>query len=84
MSSSPSVFPGFAELDGTAAELGGAFARRRRAKGLSQSDVATRMGTSQSAVARLERGGTNARLSTLLRYAAAVDCEVAIELRTRR
>jgi predicted transcriptional regulator len=30
------------------------------------------MGTSQSAVARLEAGGTDVRLSTLQRYAAAL------------
>jgi len=35
--------------------------------------VAARMGTSQSAVARLETGQVDVRLSTLERYAAAVD-----------
>ena len=40
--------------------------------GLSQTEVAARMGTSQSAVARLESGEADVRLSTLERYAAAL------------
>jgi predicted transcriptional regulator len=45
---------------------------RRHRLGLSQTEVAARMGTSQSAVARLEAGAGDVRLSTLERYAAAV------------
>lgn len=45
---------------------------RRVAAGISQTQVAARMGTSQSAVARLEAGGVDVRLSTLERYAAAL------------
>ena len=75
-----SVFPGFRDLDGFTDDLGRELAARRRAQGLSQSDVAERMGTSQSAVARLESGATNARLSTLLRYAEAVGCGLNIGL----
>ena len=45
---------------------------RRISLGLSQTEVAARMGTSQSAVARLESGATDARASTLERYAAAI------------
>ena len=46
---------------------------RRLSQGLSQTEVAARMGTSQSAVARLEAGAGDIRLSTLERYAAALD-----------
>jgi len=49
---------------------------QRLAAGLSQTEVAARMGTSQSAVARLESGSTDARASTLERYAAAVGGEI--------
>ena len=49
---------------------------QRRSAGLSQTEVAARMGTSQSAVARLESGATDARASTLERYAAAVGGEI--------
>lgn len=45
---------------------------RREAAGLSQTEVAARMGTSQSSVARLESGEVDVRFSTLERYAAAV------------
>ena len=51
-------------------------AEQRLAAGLSQTEVAARMGTSQSAVARLESGATDARASTLERYAAAVGGEI--------
>src|SRR2546425_11842191 len=40
-------------------------AEQRQAAGLSQTEVAARMGTSQSAVARLESGTANVRASTL-------------------
>lgn len=68
-----SVFPGFAELDEDVHAVVTHLADHRRARGLTQTDVAARMGTSQSAVARLEAGHGDARLSTLQRYAAALD-----------
>jgi ribosome-binding protein aMBF1 (putative translation factor) len=49
-----------------------ALAERRIARGLSQTAVAKRMQTSQSAVARLEAGELDPKLSTLDRYALAV------------
>ena len=49
---------------------------QRLEAGLSQTEVAARMGTSQSAVARLEAGVTDTRASTLERYAAAVGGEI--------
>ncbi len=49
---------------------------RRRRLGLSQTEVAARMGTSQSAVARLEAGAADIRLSTLERYALAVGIQL--------
>ena len=47
----------------------------RNKTGLSQACIAARMGTSQSAVARLERGLSNGRwpsMNTLQRYATAL------------
>jgi ribosome-binding protein aMBF1 (putative translation factor) len=44
-------------------------AARREKLGLSQTVVAARMGTSQSAVARLEAGEIDAKLSTIERFA---------------
>jgi ribosome-binding protein aMBF1 (putative translation factor) len=52
----------------------------RQAARLSQTEVAARMGTSQSAVARLESGEADARASTLERYAAAIGCQIAWRL----
>ena len=55
---------------------------QRRSAGLSQTEVAARMGTSQSAVARLETGDADVRVSTLERYAAAIGSQVAWQART--
>ncbi len=67
-----SPFPGFEGVAFDPADLVSALTTRRHALGLSQTEVAARMGTSQSAVARLEAGGVDVRLSTLDRYAAAL------------
>lgn len=61
--------------------LAGDLAERRVRLGLSQTEVAARMGTSQSAVARLESGDADIRLSTLERYAAALGCSLDWKIR---
>jgi predicted transcriptional regulator len=66
------VFPGFREMAQRRRSLTDALVAQRTALGLSQTQVAARMGTSQSAVARLESGQADLRLSTLERYAAAL------------
>jgi transcriptional regulator with XRE-family HTH domain len=66
------VFPGFREMARQRRDLAEALTSKRLALGLSQTEVAARMGTSQSAVARLESGQADLRLSTLERYAAAI------------
>lgn len=48
----------------------------REDAGLSQSEVGERMGISQSAVARIESGRRDLRMSTLRRYANAVGASV--------
>ena len=55
-------------------------ADQRQAAGLSQTEIAARMGTSQSAVARLESGPADVRASTLERYAAAVGSQITWKL----
>jgi transcriptional regulator with XRE-family HTH domain len=54
---------------------------QRQSAGLSQTEVAARMGTSQSAVARLEAGESDVRVSTLERYAAAIGGQISWQLR---
>jgi ribosome-binding protein aMBF1 (putative translation factor) len=66
------VFPGFREMAESRRRLLGELMNRRQSLGLSQTEVAARMGTSQSAVARLEAVAGDVRLSTLERYAEAV------------
>jgi ribosome-binding protein aMBF1 (putative translation factor) len=55
-------------------------AAEREALGLSQTVVAARMHTSQSAVARLESAEVDAKLSTVERYAAALGKKINWEL----
>ena len=53
-------------------ELVRQLAQFRTDQGLSQAEVARRMGTSQPYVARLETAAVDPRLSTVLRYAAVI------------
>jgi predicted transcriptional regulator len=55
-------------------------AERRVQMGMSQRELAVLCGTTQSAIARLERGGRPPRIDTLLRIAEALDCELLVEL----
>jgi predicted transcriptional regulator len=58
-------------------------ADRRLQLGLSQRELAELVGTTQSAIARLERGGRPPRIDTLLRIADALDCDLMVELNPR-
>jgi ribosome-binding protein aMBF1 (putative translation factor) len=75
------VMPGFREMalrrmSQDRGRLMRELAERRQEAGLSQTEIAARMGTSQSAVARLEAGAADVRASTLERYAAALGTEL--------
>ena len=63
------------------AQIAGQVSQRRADAGLSQQQLAERCGTTQSAIARLESGGRPPRIDTLLNIAAALDCELLVELR---
>ena len=54
--------------------------RARVRAGLSQAELAERMGTSQSAIARLESGQTLPSTKTLLRFAEATRSKVELRL----
>ena len=60
-------------------EVGYQIARLRIQRGLTQSQLAEKVGTSQSSIARLENGSSDPSLSYLGRVAAVLD--VRIELR---
>ena len=77
--------PGFREMAlrrmaGERRRLVAELTGQRQAAGLSQTQVAARMGTSQSAVARLEAGEADVRASTLERYAAAIGSQISWQL----
>jgi len=74
------ILPGFREMAERRRALLDELVARRRAVGLSQGEVAERMGTSQPAVARLEAGQVDARVSTLQRYADAVGARLRLGL----
>ena len=61
-------------------EIAAELLRARLRAGLSQTELAARMGTSQSAIARLESGDTLPSTKTLLRYAQATGSKVRVKL----
>ena len=77
-----SNFPGLQAPSEGRHELIEELVRVRRDSELSQTEIAARMGTSQSAVARLESGHLDARLSTLERYATALGRTVDWQVRS--
>lgn len=58
------------------------FLKARTAQGLTQAQVAERIGTTQSAVARMEsgRGKHSPSLATLSKYADALGCKLEVRL----
>lgn len=58
------------------------FLQARTAAGLTQADLADRIGTTQSAIARLEsgKGQHSPSLSTLRKYAKALGCRIELRL----
>ena len=61
--------------------VAGQMLKARSRAGLTQDAVAERMGTTKSAISRLESAGKHApSLATLKRYARAVGCELQVKL----
>jgi ribosome-binding protein aMBF1 (putative translation factor) len=54
--------------------------RARARSGLSQAELAERMGTSQSAIARIESGRTLPSAKTLIRFAEATGSKIELRL----
>jgi HTH-type transcriptional regulator / antitoxin HipB len=61
--------------------LGAMLLAAREQAGLTQAEVARRLGTHKSAISRMENHAEDIRLSTLQRYAEAVGCFLSLELR---
>jgi DNA-binding XRE family transcriptional regulator len=62
-------------------QVAGQMLKARSRAGLTQDAVAERMGTTKSAISRLESAGKHApSLSTLKRYATAVGCVLQVKL----
>jgi len=71
-----------AEYDALAPEfeIAAELLKARQRAGLSQSELAAKMGTSQSTIARLESGQTLPSTKTLLRFANATGSKFQIRL----
>jgi ribosome-binding protein aMBF1 (putative translation factor) len=65
-------------------ELAERVRQARERLGITQAELASRIGSTQPAIARLEAGGSTPSLDTLRRIAAALDLELVVELRARR
>lgn len=75
----PDFAAGYAEADGEYSLVEALIEARSKAK-LSQTELAERLGTTQSAIARLEGGGVTPTLKTLRRYAEATGMKLRVEL----
>ena len=68
------------ERIGPAMDMAFALAEARHAAGMTQAQVAARMGTSQAAVARMERGVIKPSWGSIERYASAVGRRPVVQL----
>ena len=65
-------------------QLANQIADARKRAGLSQAQLAERIGTKQTGVARMERAGTTGfTTTTLAKIAAATNCRLEVQLTTR-
>jgi transcriptional regulator with XRE-family HTH domain len=68
------------QADGELDDIGPRLGEMRRSLGMTQLDVAFKMGTTQPALARLEKGDAKANLRTLSRYAEALGRRAVVRL----
>ncbi|MGH8910679.1 MAG: helix-turn-helix transcriptional regulator [Egibacteraceae bacterium] len=74
----PAAFDAAYERAGRDIELGDRVRQLRLRAGLSQAELARRIGTTQPAIARLEAGGTSPSIHTLDRVARALGARLEI------
>lgn len=66
-------------------ELLESFIKAREKKGITQEEIARRMGTKQPALSRLEHGGfSGATVATLKKLADALDMRLVVKLQKKR
>ena len=66
-------------------ELLDSFIRAREKKGITQAELARRMGTKQPALSRLQHGGfSGATVATLKKLADALDMRLVVKLQKKR
>ena len=63
-------------MDSTSAKIGQLIYQIRQEKGLTQSEFAKRLGTSQSAVNRIEKGGQNLSMEMLGRISDVLNKQI--------
>ncbi|QXF31961.1 transcriptional regulator [Photorhabdus akhurstii] len=73
---------GFSSISYPEFELINTLLRMRHAAGLTQNQVAQRMGTKEANISRLEKGNGNPTFKTLLNYAKACNCELHFGFKT--
>lgn len=67
----------------TPKQIGAAVRRRRRALGLNQNDVSTKMQLRQATISGLEAGEAGTQLRTLFGVLTALDLELVVRPRTK-
>ena len=67
----------------TAKQMGEAIARERRARGLTQADLADKTGLRQEAISKIEGGNPGTSFDRISRLLAALDLEFTLGPRTK-
>lgn len=62
----------------------GEIIKQRQRRKMTQEQLAAKLGTTQSAVARLEAGKSNLTIETLERVADALECSIAFSLKPKK
>jgi HTH-type transcriptional regulator/antitoxin HipB len=77
------IWPHMSQLVRTPKQLGNALRRRRRDKGLTQTEAAERAGLRQELVSKIETGSLGTRVDSICALLAALDLEFIVQPRSR-
>lgn len=70
------------QLTRSSKPFGAAIARQRKAKGLTQSSLASKVNTRQATISDLENGKGGTRLDIVFAILAALDLDIALQARS--